>query len=503
MRSKLAVLFGVTCLCAVLSAAPAFAAFPGRNGEIAFAMTRNGNADVYTVNPDGSGLTQLTTTPEDEIAPAWSVDGKHIVFGRGFEVWRMDADGSNEMYLNVAEYPPYPSWSPYGTQIAHAGITIGPSNATCCHTRITNQEYDGYDLWPAWSPDGTKIAFARYRDNDYDIYLVRPDGTGLVNLTSSSAESAQMSDWSPNGQRIVWGSEWFGGVHIMNADGTGDSVVPGTERDRDPAFSPDGSRIVASTFIPQPVGDTQLVTYAPDGSGRVLIPGTQGGGLPGLGPDWQSVGGLPPGGHPRPRAATPLEVSLVPAYGGCVSPSHRHGPPLAYPSCSPPRGSDGVVLGTPDANGKAAKGAGLVRYGAINGDHTTAADEADVRIVVELSDVYDRSTLTDYRGELVLGTDLRITDKLNDTVSDGRTGGTVEDTTLSTPVPCAGTSDQTRGGRCALITTVEAVIPGAIPEGKRSVWELGQVHLDDLGADNDADTVDDNAPFMVQGVFVP
>jgi hypothetical protein len=47
------------------------------------------------------------------------------------------------------------------------------------------------------------------------------------------------------------------------------------------------------------------------------------------------------------------------------------------------------------------------------------------------------------------------------------------------------------------------VIPGAIPEGKRSVWELGQVHLDDLGADNDADTVDDNAPFMVQGVFVP
>src|SRR5690349_4715296 len=59
--------------------------------------------------------------------------------------------------------------------------------------------------------------------------------------------------------------------------------------------------------------------------------------------------------HPRPRGATPLRAALVPAYEKCTSPNTRHGPPLAFPSCSPPvQTSNFLTVGTPDANGAGA-----------------------------------------------------------------------------------------------------------------------------------------------------
>ena len=50
---------------------------------------------------------------------------------------------------------------------------------------------------------------------------------------------------------------------------------------------------------------------------------------------------------------------------------------------------------------------------------------------------------------------------------------------------------------------MEAVIPGFVRERERTVWELGQVELDWEGADGNPNTVEDNRPFAVQGVFVP
>jgi hypothetical protein len=69
-------------------------------------------------------------------------------------------------------------------------------------------------------------------------------------------------------------------------------------------------------------------------------------------------------------------------------------------------------------------------------------------------------------------------------------------------VPCAATADPARGSTCALATTVDAVTPGAAQEGKRAVWELGQVQVLDGGPDGDVST-SDNSLFAVQGVFVP
>ena len=66
--------------------------------------------------------------------------------------------------------------------------------------------------------------------------------------------------------------------------------------------------------------------------------------------------------HPRPKGATPLRVSMVPAFNQCTTPNRTHGPPLAFPSCNPPvQSSTAITVGTPDANGAPANSEGFVK----------------------------------------------------------------------------------------------------------------------------------------------
>ena len=107
------------------------------------------------------------------------------------------------------------------------------------------------------------------------------------------------------------------------------------------------------------------------------------------------------GGHVRPAGATPLRVSLVPAYTACASANRVHGPPLAYGSCAPPaQRSTQLTVGTPDANGQATKSVGSLRIRVIPGNPATQADEADLALSVSISDVRRKSDLADYGGEL-------------------------------------------------------------------------------------------------------
>src|SRR6187401_1442248 len=66
--------------------------------------------------------------------------------------------------------------------------------------------------------------------------------------------------------------------------------------------------------------------------------------------------------HPRPKGATPMHISLVPAYGACAAPNRTHGPPLAFASCNPPtQTSAQATVGTPDAFGGAANSISFLR----------------------------------------------------------------------------------------------------------------------------------------------
>ena len=206
-------------------------------------------------------------------------------------------------------------------------------------------------------------------------------------------------------------------------------------------------------------------------------------------------------GYPRPKGATPVFTSLVPAYKSCSAPNRSHGAPLSFPSCNPPDlESQFLTVGTPDSNGKAAKSIGSVRFDVILGNPATSEDEADLRIAVSLTDVRRQADLDDYSGELEANPTLRITDRQSGATGDEP--ATVSDLAFPVTVPCAGTADTTVGATCAITTTVDSVLPGTVSEGKRAIWELGQIEVFDGGSDGLAST-EDNTVFARQGIFVP
>jgi hypothetical protein len=203
----------------------------------------------------------------------------------------------------------------------------------------------------------------------------------------------------------------------------------------------------------------------------------------------------------RPKGATPVRASLVPAYAPCAMPNSSHGAPLASGSCDPPRAASRyLTVGTPDANGHAADSTGLVKLTAVAGNPSTPADEADVDIAAGLLDVRKRSDLSDYTGELEARLTLTITDASNG--ASGADPATLVDTPLHVAIPCTTTSS-TSGSACSVVTTADSVVPGVVPEGRRSVWELGPVEVFDGGADGLASSAGDNTLFADQGIFVP
>ena len=207
-------------------------------------------------------------------------------------------------------------------------------------------------------------------------------------------------------------------------------------------------------------------------------------------------------GYPRPKGATPALVSLVPAFNQCVVPNRTHGPPLSLPSCSPPvQSSSYLTVGTPDVNGAVANSAGSVRMDVVAGDPATPADEADNLLAVSVKDVRKKSDLSDYGGQLRAAVSLQITDRYNGaSLTDS---GTASNITFAFSVPCQVTSDTAIGSTCSIRTTADALGAGTVREGKRAIWELGQVRVFDGGADGIGSTAADNTLFMVEGIFVP
>ena len=207
-------------------------------------------------------------------------------------------------------------------------------------------------------------------------------------------------------------------------------------------------------------------------------------------------------GYPRPKGASPLRASLVPAYTACTTSNRVHGPALAQPSCNPPvQTSDHLTVGTFDANARASNSSGFVRLATRAGTSSNPADDADVVMRMNVTDVRRKSDLADYAGELEANLTVRLTDRMH---GSGLTDlGTAVDLSFPFKTTCATTpADSNSGSTCDVATTADAVIPGAITEGKRAIWQLKDVEVYDGGADGDVDT-DPNTLFMRQGVFIP
>jgi TolB protein len=238
------------------------AAALGVKGRIVFHSERSGNFDIWSINADGSDLRQLTTSPELDVEPAWSGDGKQIVFVSGRDdpnkpaIYVMDADGGNQRLLVKVEGALCngPAWSPDGTRIAffsslggHYGLHLVNADGSNL-TSLTPDENN--NLRPAWSPDGKRLVFASDRDEGRNLYLMTlADGT-ITRLTTGSYTD-DTPRWSPDGRTILFSSNRAGIVRglftIPAAGGEPKLLVTPPQNDESPAWAGNGQFIIFSS----------------------------------------------------------------------------------------------------------------------------------------------------------------------------------------------------------------------------------------------------------------
>jgi Tol biopolymer transport system component len=514
-------------LMSLVAPATAHGAGIGANGRIVFASDRDtgdGRFQIYSMNSDGSDVTRLTSNSGSDHGPAWSPGGTRIAFARAVfpqnaaELYVMNADGSaptrveglGQDYLFDGGI----SWSPEGQKVVVAAVR-GP-DITIVDVAGGGWQKIGSGRDVAMSPDGQKIAF-RPSAQDY-LYTINPDGSERTYVPSPNFRvPVENPAWRPDSITLAFTAPTPGfplnDIYSVS-DSSGDSLRRLTNEGPNPEgadnrgadWSPDGEKIVYESD-----GDI----YSMDADGANPTPITTGP-AEDREPSWQPV---PPAavepGYPRPKGATPVQASLAIAYRNCFAPDREHAPPLTGPSCSSPvPASDYLTVGTLDSNGLPAKFIGLVTLYARPGNPATLLNEADVKLTASLTDVRCKAisngcpngALSDYAGSLGATFNVRITDKFN--TGPRPQSATVTDISAATTpfrpaIPCTPTADTTIGSTCEVTTTFNAVLPSAIRELKRTIWEVGRIEIGDGGDDGNGATTDDNTPFAREGFFVP
>ena len=262
----------------------------GAPGSIVFSTMRDGNAEIYRMDPDGGNQSRVTTNPATDGDPAIAPNGRDIVF-------TSNRSGNNDIFIadtgggapvNLTNDPGndgWARWSPNGRQIVFHSNRDGNFEIYVMDfdgllpTRLT--EYAGIDQFPDWSPDGREIVFRR----DLDIHVLDL-ATGSVRRLTNAPPLNQMAAWSPNGRELVFMSARDGYPSVFKMDADGSNQVNLTPRDgadsnsewmsRAPSWSTDGRHIYFMSFRPSTGGDTEVFMMNLDGSGVQRLTGTIG-----------------------------------------------------------------------------------------------------------------------------------------------------------------------------------------------------------------------------------
>ena len=264
---------------------------------------------------------RLTTDGKDKQRPAWSPDGKTLVFARheptgtfgaSIFLYLLDPQSPNDIKrMTDRELPEYHATfasggspillvtvSQSGTQgnldIARLDLPAGKPEKVIGdpNGKLSHQD------WPAWAPDGKQFAFSSTHDGNQEIYSCDLQGEHLTRLTQSPGQDAHPC-YTPDGKRIIFSTDRWAGLELASMELDGTDLIRLTlspALDDFPAVSPDGKRIafvsnrdgnyevyVCNLDGSNPVNltnhlarDTQP-TWTPDGTGITFISDRQGG----------------------------------------------------------------------------------------------------------------------------------------------------------------------------------------------------------------------------------
>lgn len=245
-------------------------------GKIVFHSGRDGNAEIYTMDSDGSNQMRLTFNAVSDAYPVWSPNGQQIAFASSRdgnrEVYMMDADGMNQRNLtNHPKYDSFPAWSPDGTQIAFISSrnrddkhyrNIFVMNTNGSHIKQITDSYATSS--PQWSPDGKRIAYQHKKDEFstiQQIYVMDADGTNRWQVSNPKVNvPIFLNGWSRDGTQIFYSEmrdpRWrdqtmlvIATLHSVKNVVRGFQLVPLPDLRSDTAiFSPDGKSILFAGY---------------------------------------------------------------------------------------------------------------------------------------------------------------------------------------------------------------------------------------------------------------
>lgn len=207
---------------------PAATQTGGGNGQVAFASASSGLPQIYLVNLDTTGLTQLTNVEGGACQPSWSPDGARIVF---ISPCQARAEFNDDIYKDASLY------------VMNAD---GSGIAT-----LTDVPIAGFD--PAWSPEGGRIAFTSLRDGKKDIYLLTLETGTISRLTTATGDIQENShpSWSPDGDQIVYMVRRFNAYQVWVMSDAGQDNVQ---------IARSGQRI--SDFLPVWMADGETILFS-------------------------------------------------------------------------------------------------------------------------------------------------------------------------------------------------------------------------------------------------
>jgi len=287
-------------LTTLFTVSAAFASDAKQNGRIAFVGNQGGSFQLYTVNPDGSDLFQVTKLPStlfETWLPDFSPDGQRLTFCYGTidgsenafaEIYVINVDGSGLKQLtNDGLFDCFPRWSPDGST-----IIFGRQSPRTQQLVVATMRPDGSDKKELTSPlwaigrsgftlDGKRILWETQQAGFISVlWIMDADGTHRKQLTSAPLKAGEVSAPAADGKHVVFINnqstppEVSNALHVMDIDSgkiTRITHPVGVSHDVLPNYSPDGTKIVFASDRMSTDGSLDLFIINSDGSGMIRI----------------------------------------------------------------------------------------------------------------------------------------------------------------------------------------------------------------------------------------